>query len=306
MNVCVIGGTGFVGSHLVERLAADGHTPQLLVRPGSESKIEQPQSCRLYPGDITDEEALRACLTGCEAVIYLIGILREEPRRGVTFEGLQYQGVVRTIAAARDNGVQRFLLMSANGVEAQGTPYQRTKYRAEEHLKASGLDWTIFRPSVIFGEPRGRMEFCSQLKQDIIASPLPAPLFFDGLALSSAGRFELAPVSVKDVAAAFSGALTEPAMIGTTYPLCGPEALSWKQILTTIAAASGKTKLMLPAPAFVIKSIAALFDRWPWFPITRDQLQMLLEGNTCHSDAAFEQLGLAPQSFDGHALGYLA
>ncbi|MBK1701222.1 NAD(P)H-binding protein [Thiococcus pfennigii] len=305
MNVSVIGGTGFVGSHLVERLVADGHVPHLLVRPGSGSKVVQPEHCRVFEGDVADPAALAACLAGCEAVIYLIGILRERPEHGITFEELQLRGVERTIAAARRAGIGRFLLMSANGVEAQATPYQRTKYEAEEALKASDLAWTIFRPSVIFGDPRGRMEFCSQLKQDIIDSPLPVPLFFDGLAIGEAGRFQLAPVSVRDVAAAFSGALGEPATIGATYPLCGPAALTWKEILTTIAAASGKTKLMLPAPAVVIKAVAGLLDRWPWFPITRDQIQMLLQGNVCDSGDAFAQLGIVPQRFDVAALDYL-
>jgi NADH dehydrogenase len=305
MKVTVIGGTGFVGSHLIDRLLEDGHTPHLLVRPGSESKVERAEACRLIPGDISDEAALERSLAGCDAVIYLIGILREERQRGITFDELQRAGVERTIAAARRGGVNRFLLMSANGVDADETPYQRTKRRAEEALATSGLDGTVFRPSVIFGDPRGRMEFCSQLKQDIIDSPLPAPLFFDGLAVSSAGQFELAPVSVEDVAAAFSRSLSDEATIGGTYPLCGPDAFTWKEILTIIAAASGKTKLMLPAPAIAIKTVAALFDRWPWFPITRDQIQMLLAGNTCDSDAIFAQLGITPARFDVDALSYL-
>ncbi len=105
--------------------------------------------------------------------------------------------------------------MSANGLD--GTPYQRTKFQAEEALRASGLDWTIFRPSVIFGDPRGQMEFCTQLKRDIIDSPLPAPLFYKGLLPLDAGAFELAPVAVADVAAAFCHALTHPETIGQSY-----------------------------------------------------------------------------------------
>ena len=93
--------------------------------------------------------------------------------------------------------------MSANGVKADGTPYQVTKYEAEEYLKASGLDWTIFRPSVIFGDPGERMEFATQLASDIIRPPLPAPLFFDGVSPLNAGQFRLSPVHVEDVAQAF-------------------------------------------------------------------------------------------------------
>ncbi|MEY6432814.1 NAD(P)H-binding protein [Thioalkalicoccus limnaeus] len=305
MNVSLIGGTGFVGSHLIDRLVEDGHVPHLLVRPGSESKVTQPEACRLHPGDVTDHRALDACLAEADAVIYLIGILREFPARGISFDGLQWRGVERTIAAAQRAGVTRLLLMSANGIKEGGTPYQHTKYQAEEAVKASGLDWTIFRPSVIFGDPRGRMEFCSQLKKDIIDSPLPAPLFFDGWLPTEAGRFRLAPISVRDVAAAFSRALGDPASLGATYPLCGPRAVTWREILATIAEASGKRKMMLPAPAAVIKAVAGLLDRWPWFPITRDQITMLMEGNVCDSTEAFKRLGIVPTAFDAAALDYL-
>lgn len=305
MKVAVIGGTGFVGSYLVERLLRDGHTPRLLVRPGAESKVVQPGGCERVAGEVGNAQALRNCLKGTEAVIYLIGILREFPARGITFEALQYQGVVDTLTAARQEGVTRIILMSANGIRATGTAYQRTKFRAEEAVKTSGLRWTIFRPSVIFGDPRGRMEFCDQLKRDLIASPLPAPLFYQGLLPLKAGQFELAPVSVTDVAAVFALALIEPSTESQTYTLCGPERLTWKAILTTIATACGRSKWMLPAPAGAVKALAAVFDRYPWFPITRGQIAMLLEGNVCAGADGFARLGLKPRRFTPEALGYL-
>ena len=304
MKVSLIGGTGFVGTHLVEHLITSGHQPRLLVRPGP-TRAPWPSGCELVPGAIEDPGALAECLSGTDAVVYLIGILRENPARGITFESLQFQGVEHTIAAARTAGVRRFVLMSANGVRPDGTPYQRTKYQAEQALMASGLDWSIFRPSVIFGEPRGHMEFCSQLKRDIIDSPLPAPLFYTGLLPINAGAFELAPVAVADVATAFCHALSHPETIGQTYDLCGPRALSWKEILTTIAAACGRTKLMLPAPALAVQTVAAVFDRFPWFPITRDQITMLLESNVCEGDNGFERLGMLPGPFDQTTLAYL-
>ena len=305
MKVAIIGGTGFVGLHVTRQLIAAGHTPRLLVRPGSEGKVEQSAVCELVPGQVADPAALEECLAGADAVIYLIGILREFPARGITFEALQYQGVVDTIAAARSAGVGRFLLMSANGIRADGTPYQRTKFQAEQALKSSGLRWTIFRPSVIFGDAEGRMEFCSQLKQDIIDLPLPAPLFYPGLLPLKAGRFELAPVCIQDVAAAFVLALDEPRTESQTYSLCGPNRLSWKAILTTIAAATGKSKLMVPAPALAIQMAAAMFERYDWFPISRDQLQMLMEGNVCSENDGFARLGLTPTHFGLDQLGYL-
>ncbi len=305
MKVAIIGGTGFVGFHLTRHLLAAGHIPRLLVRPGSEGRIEERDACEIVQGDVEDRASLNDCLAGADAVIYLIGILREFPARGVTFDALQHQGVVKTIVAAQAQGVERFLLMSANGIHADGTPYQRTKYQAEQALKASSLRWTIFRPSVIFGDPQGRMEFCSQLKKDIIDSPLPAPLFYRGLLPTNAGGFELAPVSVGDVATAFTLALAESRTESQTYSLCGPQRYSWKAILNTIAAASGKHKLMMPAPVLPIQAAASLFDRYPWFPISRDQIQMLMEGNVCHDNDSFARLGLTPTPFGVDQLTYL-
>jgi len=305
MKIGIIGGTGFVGSHVVDKLVADGHRIRLLTRPGSEGKAPVDEAVEPVPGDIGDEVAVRACLDGCDAAVYLIGILREDPKAGISFDALQRRGAERAIGIAAELGVGRFLLMSANGVDAAQTPYQTTKLVAEEALKASGLDWTIFRPSVIFGDPRGRMEFCTQLKEELIDSPMPAPLFYDGLKPTGAGAFELAPVHVDDVAAAFAAALAQPESIGQTLELCGPDNLSWKEILKAIAAASGKSKLMLPAPVMLIAPVAGVMDRFKWFPVSRDQLVMLLAGNTCAEDG-FARLGLTPRSFDQVTLSYLA
>jgi len=305
VKVAIIGGTGFVGTYLIERLLQDGHLPRLLVRAGSESKVERPTECELVTGEVGDIAALHRCVEGADAVVYLIGILREFPARGISFDALQHRGVVDTLSAAREQGVKRFLLMSANGIHADGTAYQRTKFQAEAAVEGSGMDWTIFRPSVIFGDPRGRMEFCDQLKRDIIDSPIPAPLFYTGLLPFNAGQFQLAPVSVTDVAAAFVQALTDSRTHAQTYCLCGPDALSWKAILGTIAAAGGRSKWMLPAPVFGIKAAALLFDRFPWFPITRGQIEMLMEGNVCTQDDGFARLGVTPHPFNKEALAYL-
>ncbi|WP_295542634.1 NAD(P)H-binding protein [uncultured Thiohalocapsa sp.] len=305
MKIGIIGGTGFVGSYLLDALTVYGHRMRVLVRPGNEHKLPARADLEAVPGDISDETAVRACFEGCDVAIYLIGILREQPSRGITFDAMQRRGAERAIAMAEAQGVKRFLLMSANGIDAAATPYQTTKLAAEEALKASTLDWTIFRPSVIFGPPRGRMEFCTQLKRELIDSPAPAPLFYEGWLPTNAGAFELGPVHVEDVAAAFAKALEVPESIGETLELCGPDAWSWKQILSGIAAAVGKKKLMLPAPVMFIGPVAAVMGRFDWFPVTRDQLTMLLGGNTCIADG-FAPLGIVPRPFDPDSLAYLA
>ncbi len=306
MKVAIVGGTGFVGVYLVDELLRAGHTPRLLVRPGSESKVEQPQACELVPGDLSDAAALAKCNDGADALVYLVGLLREEPARGVTFEECQYRGVERAIEAARRNGVRRCLLMSANGVREDGTSYQRTKYRAEQLVKASELGWTLFRPSVIFGAPRGRMEFCTQLYEDVVKSPFPAPLFFAGLDVAAAGEFCFSPVHVENVAAAMGQSLTNEAALGECYPLGGPEELSWKTLIQRIATAGGKgTKLAVPVPVAPVRLAAGLFDSQSWFPLSRDQLTMLMEGNTCDGRQAFSTFGIQPIACDLSALAYL-
>lgn len=304
MRVAILGGTGFVGSYIVEALLAAGHDPVLLVRPGSERKVSHADRCRLVPGDVDNAAAVVSTLRNCDAVIWLIGILRERPSEGITFRELQFEAACRAIDAAVAQSVPRFLLMSANGVTADGTPYQRSKYQAEQYLEASGLAATVFRPSVIFGNPHGRMEFCTQLRDQMIRPPLPAPAFFSGLSPSQ-GSFAMSPVFVEDVAAAFVRSLDTAESIGATWELGGPEALRWPEILRRIARACGRNKLILPVPVLPLRLAAGLLDRFPFFPVTRDQLTMLLQGNVVNSQEAFTTLGITPAPFADSQLAYL-
>lgn len=305
MKIALFGATGFVGTYLVDALLEHGHTPRLLVRAGSEGKVRRPERCEVVTGRIEEPEAVTACLEGADAAIYNIGLLREFPRQGVTWEAMHYEGAARSIDAAARGGVRRFVLMSANGARPGGTGYQTTKYRAEQYLAGSGLDWTVFRPSVMFGDPRGQQEFCTQLRDEMIARPIPAPLFHEGLWPGGAGRFRMSPVAVGDVAAAFVRALETPASHGRVLPLGGPEAPEWREILRIIAAAVGRRKLMLPVPAGVVRAVAALLDGFGWFPVTRPQLRMLLEGNTCDGREAWQMMGIEPTRFAVESLGYL-
>jgi uncharacterized protein YbjT (DUF2867 family) len=304
MKIAIIGGTGFVGSYIVEALERDGHEVSLLVRPGSESKVPPGEHYRITGGDLDSADALDATLNGCDAVVYCVGILREFPDKGITFESLQYSGVVRTAESARRCGVRRFLLMSANGVKDPGTPYQSTKRRAEELVIDSGMDVTIFRPSVIFGDPHGRMEFATQLCRDMVDVPYPAVGFFTGRS-TRRGQVLMSPVHVEDVARAFSVAVSDPTTIGRTYVLGGPEVLSWTEMIRRIATATGRRKWILPYPIYLMKFAARLFDWLPFFPVTRDQLTMLEEGNTAEPADVEELIGRAAIRFDAGSLDYL-
>ena len=292
MKIAILGGTGFVGSNIAAALASSGHQVSLWH-----------WCCRTSAGDINDEAALDAALAECDAVIYSIGLLREFPDRGITFENTQYEGVVNSVAAAKRAGVERFILISANGIRIPGTAYQGTKLRAEQHLAASGLDATILRPSVIFGDPGENMEFATQLYRDMVASPMPAVGFFTGLSPES-GAVLMSPVHVADVAAAVAAVLQNP-----TGPeplvLGGPDVLSWPEMIRRIAAAVGKSKLIIPMPIAVMKLAATLLDRIPAFPVTRDQLTMLAENNIADPATLGQLIGRSPQAFVAENLTYL-
>jgi len=307
MKVALFGGTGFVGSYIIDELIASGQTPRVLVRPGSEEKLMQEEKCELVYGEISDIGAINNTLLGAEAAIYNIGVIRQYPRKGITYEDLHFDGARSCMDQCENVGIDRFILMSANGVKPDGTGYQKTKWLAEQYLINTGLKWTIFRPSLIFGDPRGsnRPEFCTQLKKDLIRLPIPAPLFHKGLLPVDAGKFSMSPIHVKDVASIFVGSLASEDTISKIFELGGPNTLDWKEIIKTIAKGSGKNKWTIPAPAIFISSLAVLVDRFSWFPITRDQLTMLMEGNTCEPSELFTKLEVGPKTFTPEELSYL-
>jgi len=305
MRIALFGGTGFFGGYLVDSLLAAGHEPVVLVREGSKAKVRQGPRCTLVAGDIGSADAIDATLRGCDAAVYSIGILKESPGRGITFKALQLDGLVRVVDAARRLGVRRLLLMSANGVKAPGTPYQETKFRAEQYAQQSGLDVTVFRPSVIFGDPRGTTEFATQLCRQMVAPPLPAVGFYSGS--QQANSIVMSPVHARDVADAFTQALGRPETIGKTYVLGGPEVLSWTGILRRISVAAGKPdKAIVPMPVGLMRLAATFLDWLPFFPVTRDQLTMLVEGNAAASRELEALIGRPAQAFTPATLGYLA
>tara|TARA_Y100000590_G_scaffold108722_4_gene123712 strand:- start:3830 stop:4756 length:927 start_codon:yes stop_codon:yes gene_type:complete len=306
MKVALFGGTGFVGSYIIDDLISQDFIPRVLVRHSSESKILNIDSCEIINGDINDDSAINDTIKGCEAVIYNIGIIRQFVRKGITFENLHFQGAKRCIDAAKKLGVNRFILMSANGVTHDGTGYQTTKMLAEEYLKWVDLDYTIFRPSLVFGDPRGenRPEFCTQLKKDMLSLPFPAPSFHKGLNPLNGGKFALSPIHAKDLSKIFVDSINEKQAIKKTFAL-GGEAYYWKDVIKIISRAYGKNKWAVPAPVFPIKMMASILERFSWFPITKDQLTMLVEGNVCDSSDVFKLFNIEPIPFNSESLSYL-
>ncbi len=288
MNVFVTGATGFVGREIVKQLVAAGHQVRALVREGSEGKLVDAEQLEVFHGDVTDEAGLAGALKGCDAVIHLVGIIREFPARGITFEKLHVQATQIVLAACREQGVQRYLHMSSNGTRKNGsTAYHRTKWQAEELVRDSGLDWTIFRPSLIFG--RGS-EFVSMLAELIRRVPV-VPVIGDG-------RYRMQPVAVSQVAESFAQALEMPESIGATYLQGGGESYSYDEILDLTSEAMGRGKAAkIHQPLFMIKPMIKMLQGFEQFPITEDQLKMLVEGNVCDPGAWAEAFALEPVSY---------
>ncbi|MFC1541733.1 NAD(P)H-binding protein [Candidatus Latescibacterota bacterium] len=304
MKIGIFGGTGFIGSYLALECVTAGHHPVLLVRKESRDKVPAPEHARTVYGTLSDETAIRDVLNGADTAIYSVGLIREFPRRGITFEELHVQAFRRVLRIAEEAGVRRVLLISANGADPDGTGYQRSKYNAEEYLRASPLEGVILRPSIVFGDPGEKFEFTTMVRDSIVFPSVPVPLFFKGIDVGSAGTFSLAPVHVKDVAKVAIRSLTSPEA-GITYDLCGPDIFTWRELVGIIATAVERKKIMLPVPAIAIRLAASIFDRYSWFPISRDQLVMLLEGNLCKTSGVFEQFNIDPTPFNLHSLGYL-
>ncbi|WP_303721443.1 complex I NDUFA9 subunit family protein [Malonomonas rubra] len=270
MKILLTGATGFVGQEVLRTLLKVNHEVRALIH--NQSKIKQVTGAEVHIGDTTRPESLTEALAGCDAVIHLVGIIREYPHRGITFQKLHTESTRNMLETAKDQGVTRFLHMSANGTRADAvTNYHKTKWAAEQLVRQSGLDWTIFRPSLIYGPSD---QFINMLAALIRKLPV-VPVIGDG-------KYRLQPVSVKDVATGFVRALDCPESIGQAYHCGGPQVYSYDELLDLVGVAMGKKKVYkLHQPLAMMKPVVALLQSIPQFPMTSDQLQMLLEENIC-------------------------
>ncbi|WP_243372043.1 complex I NDUFA9 subunit family protein [Geotalea sp. SG265] len=269
MKIFISGGTGFVGGHVQKELLDRGHRLMLLVHRRSDRLLP---GIEQVEGDVTRPETFAGRVSGCDAVINLVGIIREFPSRGVTFQRLHMEGTKNMVDAAQQAGIGRYLQMSALGVrEGAVSAYQRSKYQAEQYVRKSGLDFTIFRPSIIFGP---KDDFINKLAGMIRNLPV-VPVIGDG-------TYRLQPIAADDVARCFAMALEMPETIGKTFELCGPTRISYNELLDTISRVTGKANpTKIHNPLGLVKLVVPLFQNIPAFPITMDQLLMLIEDNIC-------------------------
>jgi len=292
MKIFVSGGTGFVGEHLCRELAARGHDLRLLCHSRTadgEGKVEY------FNGDVASAADCIEGAAGCDAVINLVGIIREFPTRGITFEKLHIEATRNMLAAARENGISRYLQMSALGSRPGAVSgYHKSKYAAEELVVASALDYTIFRPSLIFGP---KDAFVNMLA-GFISSYSLVPVIGDG-------KYRLQPISADDVAKCFALALEKPETAGKAYNLCGRDRLTYLELIDQIARVMGKIFVIKAKnPLFLMKLVTPLLESLPFYPVTSDQITMLLEESIC--DGSWQEtFGFAPMGFEEGIRGYL-
>jgi NADH dehydrogenase len=295
LNISITGGTGFVGREVTHELLNQGHRVRLISRSRpspTPRRTTHPRLENFLGIDFRDPGQLAEAFRGTSVAIHLVGIIAEcGPDR--TFEHVHVDLTASALAAARAAGLQRWIHMSALGTrDGAASRYHRTKWAGEELVRRSGLDWTIFRPSLIHGARDGFTRLFARLSR---WSPV-LPVMGKGTSL-------LQPIAVSQVARAFASAVTTPDAVGRTYDLCGAERLTFVDVLRAILRAHGRRRWLLHIPMPVARLQAAVFEgfypallrRPP--PLNRDQLLMLEEDNIGDGSAADARFGLEHRLF---------
>jgi len=297
MKVFLTGGAGFVGSHMLARLLADGHAVRALVKVGGlrQDAKAHAEKLEVVEGDITSNN-LSHCVRGCDAVINLVGIIYE--RGAATFEKVHHLGTRNVVQAARQSGVERFVQMSALGARpTDASPYHTTKFAAEEEVRNSGIPFVVLRPSLIVGPGSA---FVKQMVEVMRAAPLIRPI-------PGTGKYRFRPVHVDDVVECFAQSLTNPASTGENIDLVGGEELTLDQISDAIATYLDLRKTILHVPMPLMKAGAALFSFLPMKPpVTSVQLRMMEEGSTADPSAMRRIFQIEPESFRAALRDFLA
>ncbi len=296
MKIFLTGSTGFVGKRILQDLLENKYQVRCLARKGSEQKIAHYKNVDVVHGDITDAGSLEGKLEGCDAVVNLVGIIREFRGKGITFEKLHYEGTANLVRASRSQRVMRFIQMSALGARPDGkTQYQQTKYRAEECVRTSGLDYTIFRPSIIFG-PEDKFV-------NLFANMLRTQQF---VPVVGNGRYQMQPVSVENVSTGFVKSIERKDAIGKTFDVGGPERIEFNQIIDIIGEVICAPPYKIHIPVFIMSTMAEMLDWLPSFPVTKDQITMILEGNVCDEKPFSKRFDIKPIGFKEGISRYLS
>jgi NADH dehydrogenase len=296
MRVLVTGGTGFVGQEVVRALLTAAQDPVVLSRHRPKNLDTR---CRWQAGDVLNKPALVSAAAGAEAVIHLVGIISECGES--TFENIHARGTANVVGAAQSGGARIFVHMSALGTRPGAVSrYHKSKWAGEESVRSSGLPYTIFRPSLIYGPGDHFVNLYAGMSR-----------FSPVLPLLGRPDAKFQPVLARDVAKAFAGALSEPAAVGQTISLTGKELLTLRQIVGTIMEVLGRKRMLLQVPRGLATLQARILE-WVYPallrtapPLNRDQLLMLQEDNIGDSAEAPRLFELEQPSFKQGISEYL-
>ena len=288
MKVLVTGGTGFVGPKIVNAVVDAGHWVRVLERKPGAWKNAGLRCQEAAEGDVTDADSLHRAAAGCDAVVHLVAIINGARR---DFKRVMEEGTRNVIAAAREAGVRRFVLMSALGTNEETkdlVPYYRAKWMMEQNLKASGLEHVIFRPSFIFGQDGGALQQFRRIARLAPVTPIPG-----------SGTQRIQPIWVDDVGVYFAAALEKPDAANRTFEVGGPDIVTWNEFWSRLKHALGTRRPTMHVPMGLMRAQAVVLERLPKPPVTRDQLTMLEAGdNVVTNDDAVDTFGLPLVSLD--------
>ena len=291
-SILVLGGAGFVGRHVVEQLVASGYEVVVPTRRFDKARFLQVlPTVTVISADVGRADVMSRLVQSSSVVINLVGILNETG--GTTFQRAHVDFTRTVTDACRAAGVRRLVQMSALNADPAGpSRYLRSKGEAETIVAASGLDWTIFRPSVIFGREDAFLNLFACLLRYVPIVALASP----------EARFQ--PVYVGDVAHCFVEALRRPSTVGRIYPLCGPNAYTLRELVRYVGAVTGKSRPIVGLGPALSTLQASVLEHLPGKLLTRDNLASMRKDSTC--DGAFaEEFGIVPRTLETVAPAYL-
>lgn len=282
MKVLVTGGTGFIGPKVVHALRAHGREVRALVRRPERATQLAAWGAELVSGDVTEPASLRTAVDGCTHVVHLVSILKGNPS---DFNRVMTQGTADLIAAAKDAGIERFVLMSALGTTEttkDTVPYFAAKWAMEQQTARSGLEYTIFRPGFVFGRDGGALPlFIKQVKYSPVVTVI------------GSGLQRIQPIWVEDVAEYFARGVDHPQAANRTFEIGGPDVVTWNELYSRIAKALGKRRKLVHIPPGLARTGARLTQWAPGAPLTTDQIAMIEAGdNVATRSDAVDTFGL--------------
>jgi uncharacterized protein YbjT (DUF2867 family) len=288
MKIVVAGGTGFLGRHISRSLLDGGHEVTVLVRsPEAVTRIAELAGATAVRGDVTDSTSLVDKLTGADAVVAAMQFPNhpvEVPRRGLTYDRFDRQGVENLLAEARRGGVKRFLYVSGAGADPHSDKtWYRAKGRAEEAIRSSGLQWCILRPSWAYGpEDRALNRFALFARLSPI---VPKP---------GAQVQRIKPVYVGDIALAVQRAFERDEAWGKVFEIGGPDVMTMDEVIRTTCEVMGKRRAILPIPATVAKLATAPLILLPKPPMTPQGIEFAIQDGVVDSSDTEKVLDVHP------------